>query len=263
MRSVLTVICVAVGMTWPGEPALAARPPIVAAAADLKFALAEVAARFAEDTGHELRLSYGSSGNFAHQILHGAPYELFLSADEAYVFLLAERGLTRDRGTLYATGRLVLFAPHGAEWTADRDLAGLRAALAARRITRFAIANPEHAPYGRAAREILRAAGLWDDILPLLVLGENAAQATQFATSGAAQGGIIPLALALVPRIAAQGTYALLPAAAHAPEPLRQRMVLLSGAGAIATAFYAYMQQPQALAILTAYGFIRPGDPDE
>jgi molybdate transport system substrate-binding protein len=171
---------------------------------------------------------------------------------------LARSGLTRDAGALYAIGRLVLFVPHGSPLHADEGLAGLRAALAAGRIRRFAMANPEHAPYGRAAMQALQAEGLWDAIRPVLALGENVSQAAQFAASGAAQGGIFAYALALSPEVSKLGRFALIPAERHAP--LRQRMVLLKQAGATAQAFYAFVQTRPARDIFVRHGFALPGE---
>ncbi|WP_108523446.1 molybdate ABC transporter substrate-binding protein, partial [Bradyrhizobium algeriense] len=154
----LLVVC---GLAWGMAAPAAAQPgPAIAAASDLKFALDSVAARFKADTGRDLTLVYGSSGNFARQIEQSAPFEMFLSADEDLVFRLADAGRTVDRGTLYAVGRLVLFAPHGSELKLDAAFADLRAALTDGRVRRFAIANPEHAPYGRAAEQALRSQGL-------------------------------------------------------------------------------------------------------
>ena len=237
-----------------------AEAPAVAAAADLRFALSELAERFRQDTGQPVRLSFGSSGTFTHQIEQGAPFELFLSADEAFVFRLADAGLTLDRGTLYAIGRVVVFAPHGSPLAVDTELEGLRAALANGTIRRFAIANPQHAPYGRAARAVLEHAGLWPDIESRLVLGENASQAMQFAAAGSSQGGIVPLSLSKAPEIAALGRFALVPAEWHRSEPLRQRMVLLKNAGDTARAFYAYVRTPAARDVFVRYGFVLPDD---
>jgi len=239
-------------------PVSAANVPTVAAAADLKFALTEIADRFKADTGKSVKLSFGSSGNFRNQIEQGAPFELFLSADENFVFQLAEKGLTRDRGSLYAIGRIVLFAPHGSRLRVDVQMKDLRAALAENRIAHFAIANPEHAPYGRAARSALQHAGLWSLIETKLVLGENASQATQFAASGSSQGGIIPLSLSKAPEVAKLGTFALIPAAWHLGEPLRQRMVLTRAAGSVAKSFYEYLRTPAARAIFLRHGFTLP-----
>jgi molybdate transport system substrate-binding protein len=230
-----------------------AQTPTVAAASDLQFALQEVQAQFVRDTGKQVQLVFGSSGNFYRQIVEGAPFELFLSADESFVTRLAKQGLTRDEGRLYAIGRLALFAPKGSPLQVDAELNGLRAALQQGAVRRFAIASPEHAPYGARAEEALRHAGLWDGLQDALVLGENVSQAAQFAASGNAQGGIIAYSLALAPNVAALGSAALLPESWHSP--LRQRMVLLKNASPAAEAFYAYLQQPAAQAILSRYGF--------
>ena len=237
----------------------AADPPLIAAAADLKFALADIADRFAQ-RGATVSITYGSSGTFNTQIAHGAPFQMFLSADENFVLQLADAGLTQDRGVLYAIGRLVLFAPHGSRLTVDAKLSGLKVALAQGQIRRFAIANPEHAPYGRAARAALQSQGLWSSLESKLVFGENAAQAMQFAASGSSDGGIVPLSLSKVPTIAKLGSFALLPGAWHSAEPLHQRMVLLKNAGATASDFFRYLQTPAARAVFIRYGFALPGD---
>lgn len=237
---------------------LAGEVPAIAAAADLKFALTEISQKFEKDTRRSLKLTFGSSGNFAQQIEQGAPFELFLSADEHYIFRLEDKGLTIDRGTLYAIGRIVMFAPHGSSLKADDKLTDLNSALADGRLKRFAIANPDHAPYGRAARAALQHTGLWNSIKPKLVQGENASQATQFAASGSSQGGIVPLSLSKAPEIAKLGAFALIPAEWHAAEPLRQRMVLTKKAGETARAFYDYLQQPVARAIFLRNGFTSP-----
>jgi molybdate transport system substrate-binding protein len=257
-RAVIAAAVAAAFGLAPPSPAGAEEPPVIAAAASLKFALEEIAAQFRADEGRELRLAFGSSGNVTRQIKQGAPFEMFLSADEESVFHLADAGRTVDRGIVYAVGRLALFAPHGSPLKVDAGMADLGGAVADGRVTRFAIANPEHAPYGRAAAEALRHQGLWEAVKPTLVLGENVAQAMQFATSGSAQGAIVPYSLSIAPQAQPLGTFALLPQAWH--EPLRQRMVLLRGAGLTAKAFYAYVQQAPARAIFRRYGFVLPGE---
>lgn len=234
--------------------------PVVAAASDLQFAVEQIAAAFNRETGHGLRLTFGSSGNFARQIRQGAPFELYLSADEDYVLDLARDGFTLDEGTLYAIGRIVMMTPHRSPLEADGTLASLATALDERRITRFAIANPDHAPYGKRAEEALRHKGLWDTIRPFLVLGENVSQAAQFATSGNAEGGIVAYSLALAPQVAVRGRFELIPEDWHAP--LRQRMVLLKDPGPVAERFYDFLQQPAARKILEQNGFVLPGEPD-
>lgn len=240
-------------------PATAAQQtPVIAAASDLQFALGEIAAAFRSQSGQDVRLNFGSSGNFTTQLLQGAPFELLLSADESFVFRLADAGKTLDRGTLYAEGRIVLFAPQGSALKPDSGFNDLRAALRDGRIQRFAIANPDHAPYGRAAEQALKGQGLWEAIRPKLVLGENVSQAAQFAASGSAQGGIFAYALALVPDVSARGSYAIVPAQWHAP--LRQRMVLMKNAGPTARAFYEFIQTPAARATFRKYGFLLPDE---
>lgn len=232
--------------------------PAIAAAADLKFALEDIAVAFHSETGLSVKLSFGSSGNFARQIRQGAPFQMYLSADENYVLGLARGGFTRDGGALYAVGRIVLITPHGSPLKPDGSLEDLKAALADGRVSRFAIANPEHAPYGQRAEEALRHKGLWEAIRPKLVFGENVSQAAQFATSANAQGGIIAYSLALAPRVSALGQFQLIPESWHSP--LRQRMVLLKNAGPVAERFFAFVQQPSARTIFRKFGFVLPGE---
>ena len=239
-------------------PALAQKSPpgagkkaLVGAASDLRFALADVIAQFERETPHRFTLNLGSSGNFVQQIRQGLPVELYLSADEAYVFQLADAGLTQDRGSLYAIGRIALLLPAGSTIPLDPELRGLKTHW--NQITRFAIANPAHAPYGRAAAEALQKLGLWEQVQTRLVLGENISQATQFVSTGAAQAGITALSLAMAPEIAAQGRHVVLPASLHAP--LRQRMVLTKQAGPAARALYDHLRSPRAQETLQKYGF--------
>ena len=232
--------------------------PVVAAASDLQFAVEEIAAAFKSETGMEVRLSMGSTGNFARQIREGAPFQIFMAADEKFIFDLHRDGFARNDGDLYAVGRVVIMVPPGSTLSADGKLDSLAAALAAGKITRFAIANPEHAPYGMRAREALQHKGLWSALQPYLVLGENVSQAAQFSLSGNAQGGIIAYSLALAPSLKGRGTYELIPEDWH--QPLRQRMVLLKNAGPVAEKFYAYVNGPSAREIMKRYGFVLPGE---
>lgn len=244
--------------------AIAAAPPTVAAASDLQFALSEAAERFTAETGRELRLNFGSSGNFRRQIAQGAPFELYLSADEAYVLALHEEGHLENEGVVYAVGRLAWLQPRGqgslpgeeAPLIAVREAIDAHAAGEGR--PRLALANPEHAPYGVAARQALEHAGLWEASAPLRVLGENVSQAARFALSGDARGGLVAWSLALAPPIAERGEHVLIPESWHAP--LVQRMALVEGAGETARAFYAWLQQEEARGILADYGFRAPGD---
>jgi molybdate transport system substrate-binding protein len=257
-------LAAAIGLALTGAIAIGAVPvprgqtavPRVAAASDLSFALDDIAARFQRDRGSKVQPVYGSSGTLTRQILDGAPFELFLSADEAYIDQIASAGLTRDRGVPYAIGRLVIFAPTGSSLTVDPQLAGVKSMLAEHRLNRFAIANPAHAPYGRAAEAVLRKRGLWTEIQPVLALGENISQAAQFATTGGAAGGILSYSLVLSPTMKNAGTYALISVDDH--PPLRQRMALLKSAGPVAQDFYGYLQQPAARAVFSRHGFTLP-----
>jgi molybdate transport system substrate-binding protein len=199
---------------------------------------------------------FGASGTLTRQSRDGAPFEMFLAADEEFPNQLAAAGLTRDAGAVYAVGRLAIFAPNGSSLTVDDRLAGLARLVKAGDVDRFAIANPDVAPYGKAAEEVLRKRGLWDAIRPRLVLGDTIVQAAQFATTGNAVGGLLAYSLVLGPGFTDRGTYAVIPAADHSP--LRQRMVLLKGAGPVATEFYAYVQGEAARATLRKHGYEVP-----
>lgn len=233
----------------------------LAAASDLKFALAAVLPQFEKETGLAVEAVFGSSGNFARQIRQGLPVDLFMSADEAWVEQLAQAGMTRktsgqsaaghDRGVVYGRGRIALLAPAASKIALDAELKGLKLAWAG--IDKFAMAHPDHAPYGRAAREALQSLGLWEQVREKLVLGDNIMQATQFVLSGAAQAGITALSLALAPEIAQQARHQLLPQ--HLHTPLRQKMVLTTSASQEAQVLYDYLQGQNARRILARFGF--------
>jgi molybdate transport system substrate-binding protein len=237
-------------------PARAAEVPVIAAAANLSFALPEIAAAFERSTGRRVKLSFGSSGNLARQIVQGGPYELFLSADEERVRFVFEQGRSVDGGSVYAIGRLALFAPNGSPVAADPELAGLAAAVGTGSVQRVAIASPELAPYGAAAREVLIRRGLWDALQGKLAIGENVSQTAQFALTGAVQVAFIPYSIVRAPTLQGKGSAALIPETLHAP--IRQRMVLIKGAGDTARAFHAFMEGGEARAILDRYGFTAP-----
>ena len=227
----------------------------VAAAADLKFALDEIAATFKQaNPTDELDIIYGSSGKFFTQIQQGAPYDLYFSADIAFPRELVKAGYAATEVRPYAIGRIVL-------WSADRDASQMQLAdLTDPTITRIAIANPRHAPYGQRAEEALRAAGLWEQLEPRLVFGENVAQTAQFVQSGNAQVGIIALSLALSPTLATQGGYGPIPDNLH--QPLEQGYIITKRAAdkALARLFADYMGSATARAVMTRYGFVLPGE---
>ena len=241
--------------------------PMVAAASSLRFVLEPLAERFEAQSGKTVRLTFGSSGNFRRQIVQGAPFDLFLSANEAYVEALVEAGLTEGDGVRYARGRLVWLQPEAS--SQGEPLPEAQAPLAAAtesvqrftetgELSRIAIANPEHAPYGVAARQALEHAGLWEDVQPLLVQGESVAQAARFALSSDTRGGLVAYSLALAPELEERSDYVLIPESWHAP--LHQRMVLLPGAGETARAFYDFLQSEPARMTLAEFGFAVPGE---
>jgi molybdate transport system substrate-binding protein len=258
-RRSLALGAIALAATIGNGAARAADPPVIAVAANMTEAVQVIAEQFERAGGQKLRLSFGASGNFVRQIQQGAPFELFLSADESSVATLARESRTLDDGVLYAIGRIALFVPTGSTLKADASLDDLGAALKDGRLKRFSIANPDVAPYGKAAREALQGKGLWNAIESRLALGENVGQAAQFAASGSTEGGIIPLSLAKTPALAARGTFVILPDSWHAP--LRQRMVLLKNAGETARAFFAFLQGPAARATLEQSGYTLPPSP--
>lgn len=231
----------------------AGQSPRIAAASSLQFALPEIVAAFQRKTGVAARVTYGSSGNFRRQIAQGAPFELFLSADEQYVDDLIGLGLAAGPGRVYALGRIAVILPQGSDIELSQDLAGLKSAIDTGRLEHFAIANPDHAPYGRAARQALESLGLWQSIQPRLIKGENASQATQFAISGSSQGGIVPYSLAISPAIARISTHMPIPESSH--QPIRHRMVLLQGAGEFSRQFFEFLGEAESIAIFMNNGY--------
>ncbi len=229
----------------------------VAAAADLTDALKEIATEFEKKTGNRVRLVFGSSGNLASQIRNGAPFDVFLSADMDYPRSLAKDGLA-DESTLapYATGTLAVLVRAGSNISIESR--GLHALLDTS-VKRVAIANPAHAPYGRAAESMLKNAKLYDPLKSKLVVGENVAQATQFVLSGNAQAGIVSRSQALV--ASRGGAFRLwIPPSVY--PPITQGAVVLSKSHKrdVASRFQQYLTGPEAARILVQYGFASPGN---
>jgi molybdate transport system substrate-binding protein len=227
----------------------------VAAASDLIAAFREATAQFERQTGTRVKLSLGSSGNFYSQILNGAPFDLYFSADIGYPEKLAEAGLTVP-GSLYryAVGRLVLWAPRGSAMDVRKGLDG----LPDQAVRKIAIANPRHAPYGRAAVAALQHAGIYDAVTAKLVLGENVSQAAQFAESGAADAGLIALSLAMTPAMRRAGQYREIPQEMH-PPIVQGAVVLKNGTNREgAQAFVSFLQQREGREILRRHGFAVP-----
>ena len=247
---------VALGFLPPGATAASGEPVLVAAAASLRHVFPELARAWVETGGTAPEVSFGSSGNLHRQIAQGAPFEIFLSADEAQARALVRAGRTDGEGVVYGVGRLALLVPRHSRLALDASLEDLGRALDDGRLRRLAIANPAHAPYGRAAREALAGAGLRERLGDRLLLAENAAQAVQFALARGADGGLVPWALALAGRVAREARHVLLDAAMHGP--IAQRMVLLAHAGPEARALYRFLAGQAARDIFERSGFTAP-----
>jgi molybdate transport system substrate-binding protein len=242
-------------MTMRVATTAAAQNLTVAAASDLQFALPAVVAQFEKDTGQTVRVTFGSSGNFFAQMQNGAPFDVFLSADIDYPRRLERAGVA-ERGGLYeyATGRLVLWTRSDSGIDVRRGLT----VLADARVRRIAIANPEHAPYGRAAVAALRHEGLYDQVRGKFILGENISQTAQFAQSGSADVGVIALALALAPALKNSGTYFEIPETLH--PPIEQAAVVLSSSRlkVLARQFVEALKTPDNVRVLQSFGFAVP-----
>jgi molybdate transport system substrate-binding protein len=238
------------------KAAVAAQDSPVAAAASLRVALDEIAALFEKKNGSKIKISYGATGNLVRQIEEGAPFELFLAADEASVARLEKNGKTEGATAALVDGRLAVVAPAGGAVKVDADLAGLKQALADGTVKHISIANPELAPYGKAAREALQKAGLWDQVQPLLVQGENIGQAAQYVTTGAAEVGLVAQSLLFAPDVASKVTQA--PVNASFYNPIRQGMALLKNASEPTKAFHAFLKTQEASAVFEKNGFNIP-----
>jgi molybdate transport system substrate-binding protein len=230
----------------------------VSAAADLSYAFGEIGAAFEAETGHKVVFNFGSTGQLAQQIEQGAPVDLFAAANVSFIDDLAQQGLILpDTVQMYARGRITL-------WTrADSPLQITQVSdLARTEIARIAIANPDHAPYGVAAREAMQTAGVWEAVQPKLVLGENVRQTLQYAETGNVDAAIVALSLS-VPAAASAGQpgrWTLIPEDLHAP--IDQALAVIRGTQheSAARAFAAFVNGSQGRLIMRKYGFVLPGE---
>jgi molybdate transport system substrate-binding protein len=231
----------------------------VAAAADLNFAMKEMIGPFERQTGHRVKLSFGSSGNFYSQIVNGAPYDMFFSADVSYPRKLEAAGMAESETLfVYAMGRIVIWVPINSP--IDLDRSGMQA-LSDPSIRKIAIANPAHAPYGRAAVAAMEHFKIYEKLQDKLVSGESVLQAAQFVQSGAADIGIIPLSLALAPVMRQSGRYWRIPSDTY-PKIEQGALILKrarqSGDLAAAQAFRDWVRSRQGRDVLARFGFALP-----
>jgi molybdate transport system substrate-binding protein len=248
-----TRIVAVAGAIWLASYGLAdAQTLTIAAASDLQAVLPTIAQNFEKESGVATRLTFGSSGNFFSQLQNGAPFDVFLSADVEYPQQLIKRGqAVGDTLYEYASGRIVLWTRKDSGISLARGLQ----TLTDPRVRRIAVANPEHAPYGRAAVAALRHENLYDAVQPKLVMGENISQAAQFAQSGNADVGIIALSVALAPALKSDGVYMDIPSSMH--PPIRQAAVVLRSSKnqQAARDFLDFLKRPESLKLLTDFGF--------
>lgn len=226
---------------------------LIAAASDLNFAMDEILSAFATI---DVDVSYGSSGNFYAQIKQGAPYDLFFSADASYPARLEEEGFSvKGRRGLYAIGQIVLWIPGKSSLDPQK---GLEVVLKPE-VKKLSIANPKHAPYGRAAEEALRYYGILDKVRDKLVFGENISQAAQFVQTGAADAGIIALSLAISPKMAKDGTYWIIPETSHGKLEQAYTVLQRGKDKPGVKSFLEFVQSEKGKKILSDFGFIVPG----
>ncbi len=229
---------------------------LVAAASDLNFAMNEICRAFEKShPGIKVEVSYGSSGTFYAQIKQGAPYDIFFSADASYPSRLEEEGFAvKGQRQLYAIGKIVLWIPKKSALDPQK---GLNVVLEPE-LKKLAIANPKHAPYGRAAEESLRYYRLLDKVQGKLVFGENISQTAQFVQTGSADAGIIAMSLAVSPNMAHSGSYWIIPTESYSR--LEQGYAVLQrgkGKSSVKT-FLEFVQGKKGDKILSDFGFILP-----
>ena len=228
--------------------------PTIAVAANMKDAFIEIITAFKPSGKSEMRVVYGSSGNFTTQIMNGAPFSLLIAADEHFPLELYRNGKTMDEGAVYAIGKLVIMTKKSSGIQLPDSKAEIAKALQG--ANKISIAKPELAPYGKAAVEYLKAEGLWDLAKNKLVYADNIGVATTYVVSGAADIGFTGLSLAKSPEVSKETNFLLLNAKFY--EPIKQRMVLIKGAPQEVVDLYRFMQTPQAKTILQKYGYTTP-----
>lgn len=248
------ILLLAFTMVWAQEKP--STELVVAAAADLSSALKDISDGYEKKTGVHVKLSFGASGALTQQIQNGAPFDVFFSADMDYPQqLITRKQAEADTLYQYAMGKLVMWVPADSPLDVSKGMSILLDAS----VKKISIANPQHAPYGRAAEAALKHAGVYDQIAGKLVLGENISQAAQFAESGNAQVGFVALAHAIAPSMQGKGKFWEVPADFY--PALTQGVVVVSASQhkKEAAQFIEYVKSPESSTLLKKYGFTLPG----
>lgn len=233
-----------------------AETPLVAVASSMTHAIKEIAEKYREKEGKNVKLTFGSSGNFTRQIQQGAPYNVFLSAAENYVTTLQAKGLLAGKPRVYVRGRIGFFIPDNSALNEAMNLVELFNRMYYGDYRRIAIANPEHAPYGIAAKQVLQNGGVWVVPKRKLMIAENAAQVMQYVLSGGVDAGIVPESFAQLPIISNNGRFLAIPENLH--QPITHYLALLKGSGQPGKDFVTYLTGKDALSILMKYGYSVP-----
>ena len=248
---VLFLLCT---LVTPGL--IAEETPIVAVAANFAPVTEEIGRQFTVQTGKDIRISAGASGTLFRQIETGAPFELFLSADENYVKRLQKKGLTIDNGRIYAIGILVLYIPHTSHLDYMQNTEDIIRQVIHDKSCKLAIANPELAPYGMAAQQVLNRFITSNELQGRKIIGENVGQTARYAITGTVDAAFLPYSLAITAPLQETGHFEPVPAEWY--HPIKQRMVLTKNASTIARAFYEYLSSNAAKQIIEKFGYSIP-----
>jgi molybdate transport system substrate-binding protein len=222
----------------------------IAAATNLRYVLPEIVQAFERQYGFKVSVSYAASGTLTTQISHGAPFNIFLSANPDYIKRLQQKGFADEKAFTFAYGQLALFSAHHAMFDVVKGIASIETALDKQMLKKVAIANPQHAPYGQAAKAELEKHDLWQAVQPHLLIAENASQATQFTLSSRSSVGFIPYTHALQPAVSKLGQYIKLDVA------LPQQAVIIKPKVEIADIFLQFLQKQEVNTILQKHGFV-------
>ncbi|PCJ33040.1 MAG: molybdate ABC transporter substrate-binding protein [Gammaproteobacteria bacterium] len=229
----------------------------IAAATNLRYVLPELVTEFEQQTGLKAEVSYAASGILTTQIMHGAPFDIFLSANVDYIKRLIDQQFTQGKPLEYAQAQLALYATHRSGLTLDVDLEGIKSALKAGTLNKVTIANPKHAPYGQAAQTALEQAGLWQAIQPYLLIAENASQAVQFSMASTVDVGFVPYAHVIQNKLKEKGRFIVL------KQRLPQQAVKINHSPQAASQFMTFLNTKATKMTLIRHGFIVDIDSDD